>query len=148
VSATRRTARALACVTLLVLPGCARAPRDRAAIQERYDMLAAAVRTGDAAGVRRLWTADPAAPGSPLVALDHATITGGHVREWATSVQRYRMVGDTAVVDAGVRSLMDDDGHATVTSQVVRAFWVRGAGGWTIVRTEPLGAADVESTAR
>ena len=148
-SARARAALALAFVlSLLVAGGCARAPGGRAAIQERYDALAAAVRAGDAAGVRALWAADPSAAGSPLAALDDAQRSGGRVTAWTTTVQRYRMVGDTAVVDADVRSVAERAGMTTVTSQVVRGFWVKASGGWTIARTEPLGVADVEPVAR
>jgi len=133
---------------LWLMSGCARAPGGRTAIQERYDALAAAVRVGDVGRVHALWTADPAAAGSPLATLEDARISRGRVTEWTTTVQRWRMVGDTAVVDAGVRSAVTHEQSSTVTSQVVRGFWVHDANGWRIVRTEPLGAADVESAAR
>jgi hypothetical protein len=146
---TRRVAvLALACA----IAGCAAPPGGRTAIQDRYDAIAAAVRAGDAARVRALWTADPKAEGSPLAALDRTATAGGHMTDWTSTIHRFRMVGDTAVVDAGVRFIVENGGAATVTTRVVRAFWVHTAGGWTVVRTEPLGAADVrgsgESAAR
>ena len=62
---------------------------------------------------------------------------------WSTHLHRFRMVGDTAVVDVSVRVVEQnapaDSTGRRVTSSVVRGFWVETPGSWRIVRTETLG---------
>ncbi len=143
-----RTRAASALAMLLILPalsGCARGvvPSARERIQLCYDVLGDAVARGDSAGLAVAWMADPGDPGSPIAARARARDSGRTLVSWTARLQRFRMVGDTAVVDVSVRAVeqnaASDSSGETVTSSVVRGFWVETPGSWRIVRTEPLG---------
>jgi len=125
--------------------GCARgvAIGTRERIQLEYDALGDAVARGDDAMLARSWLADPGDPGSPIAARAQARAAGRALVSWSAHLHRFRMVGDTAVVDVSVR-MVDQNAPADstgrrVTSSVVRGFWVETPGSWRIVRTEALG---------
>jgi hypothetical protein len=147
---SRRAWAAGVLIVVAGLTGCgtSNGPGARAAIQERYDAIGRAVADGDGARVRALWTADSAGAGSPLAALGRAAAAGARLTAWSGGVHRFRMVGDTAVVDVSVRAQVDGLTGGTVTSQVVRGFWVRAPEDWTLVRSEALGGAHEEASSR
>ena len=132
-------------VAAVLSAGCARgvAIGTREKIQFEYDAFGDAVVRGDDAALAHEWLADPGDPGSPIAARAQARAAGRALVSWDAHLHRFRMVGDTAVVDVSVRAVEQnapsDSSGATVTSSVVRGFWVATPGSWRIVRTETLG---------
>jgi hypothetical protein len=129
--------------------GCARgvAIGTRERIQLEYDALGDAVARGDDAALAHEWLADPGDPGSPIAARARARDAGRALVSWNAHLHRFRMVGDTAVVDVSVRVVEQnapaDSTGRRVTNSVVRGFWVETPGSWRIVRTEALGPDQV-----
>ena len=150
-SAARRRAGQVALLVLITLAGCARGVSigSRERIQLVYDALGDAVARGDDAALARDWIADPGAPGSPIAAQAHAREAGRTLVAWSARLHRFRMVGDTAVVDVSIRAVeqasRSDSSARTVTSSVVRGFWVESPGSWRIVRTETLGPDQISA---
>jgi hypothetical protein len=136
---------------VIVLSGCASgvSPAARDQIQLHYDVLSDAVTRGDDATLERQWLADPGAPGSPIAARVRARDAGRSLVSWTVRLHRFRMVADTAVVDVSIRAVeqasRSDSTARSVTSSVVRGFWVETPGSWRIVRTETLGPDQVGS---
>ena len=132
-------------VVAALCAGCARGVSigTRERIQLEYDALGDAVARGDDAALARSWLADPGDPGSPIAARTRARASGRALVAWTAHLHRFRMVGDTAVVDVSIRAVEQnapaDSTGRRVTSSVVRGFWVETPGSWRIVRNETLG---------
>jgi hypothetical protein len=140
-----RTGTLVVLLAAVLSTGCARgvAIGARERIQLEYDALGDAVARGDDAALARAWLADPGDPGSPIAARAQARAANRALVSWNAHLHRFRMVGDTAVVDVSVRVVEQnapaDSTGRRVTSSVVRGFWVETPGSWRIVRTESLG---------